>query len=187
MPKNSVDKAWESMLRNLEAKTGKSIAQWIEIINAQPFTRTSEKVSWLKKEHHLTHGYAGLVIYQAKLAAAGGAIDPEELVQKQYLGKESLKPIYDQLISIVSAFGDDIDIAPRNSYVSIRRKVQFAMFSPAARDRFEIMLKLKGTEPQGVLEALPKPSMCTHRIKLKSPEEITPEVIDWLKAAYAQA
>ncbi|HRY84060.1 MAG TPA: DUF4287 domain-containing protein [Candidatus Cloacimonadota bacterium] len=187
MPQNKMDKAWESMLRNLEAKTGKPIADWIKIINAQPFTRTSEKVEWLKKEHHLTHGYAGLVIYQAKLAAQGGPDDPEELVRKQYLGKEKLRPIYDKLVELVLGFGDDVEILPRNSYVSIRRKVQFAMFSPATKERFEIMLKLKNQEPKGILEALPKPSMCTHRIKLGSLEELTPELIDWLKEAYAQA
>ena len=187
MPKNSIDKAWESMLLNLETKTGKPIAQWIEIINAQPFTRTSEKVNWLKKEHNLTHGYAGLVIYQAKLAAQGGAEDPAELVRKQYLGKEDLRPIYDKLLEIVSGFGEDVEILPRNSYVSIRRKVQFAMFSPATKIRFEIMLKLKAQEPKGILEALPKPSMCTHRIKLGTLEEITPELIGWLKEAYVQA
>ena len=175
------------MLVNIESKTGKSLEKWLEIINDQPFTRTSEKMNWLRKEHGLTHGYAALIIYQAKQAAQGEAEDPLEMVRKQYVGKENMRPIYDQLIEIVSGFGDDIEVTPRNSYVDICKNGQFLMFSPATPVRFEIMLKLKPQEPKGILEALPKPSNCTHRIKLATPEEITPELIAWMKVAYEQA
>jgi len=29
--------------------------------------------------------------------------------------------------------------------------------------------------------------MCTHRIEIHSPEDITPEVVDWLRKAYEAA
>lgn len=187
MAKNSVEKAWASMRANLVQKTGKSMDEWIKIIDAQPLTRTSDKVHYLKKEFGLGTGYAGLIIYESKASQDREAFAPAELLRKQYVGKETLKPIYDKLIDLVQTFGTDVEIAPRNSYVSIRRKVQFAMFQPATKVRFDIMLKLRGQESSGVLEALPKPSLCTHRIKLGAVEEITEEVLAWLRKAYEQA
>ncbi|PKN73693.1 MAG: DUF4287 domain-containing protein [Candidatus Cloacimonetes bacterium HGW-Cloacimonetes-3] len=182
-----MEKVWQSMENNLQAKTGKPLEEWIEIINKQPFTRTSDKVHYLKSEFGLGQGYAGLIIYKAKVAAAGAPDTPEQLIEKQYTGKENLKPIYDKLVEIVKKFGDDVEIAPRISYVSITRNTQFAMFTPATRIRFDVALKLKGQEPKGVLEALPSPGMCTHKIKVNSLEDITPEVIEWLQLAYSKS
>jgi len=175
------------MIANLQAKTGKTLEEWVEIINQQPLTKTSDKVKYLKSAYGLGQGYAGLIIYHAKIAATGKADSPEELIAKQYSGKEHLKPIYDKLLKEVKKFGADVEVSPKNSYVSLRRNVQFAMLTPATKLRFEVALKLKNQEPEGILEALPKNGMCTHRIKLNSLEEITPEVINWLKAAYGKA
>lgn len=184
MSEKRIEKAWQSMVNNLQARTGKTLEEWIEIINKQPFTRTSEKVNYLKKEFGIGQGYAGLIIYNAKIAVTGAPDTPEQLIEKQYLGKENLKPIYDKLVEIVRKFGDDVEVSPRNSYVSITRNTQFAMFTPATKIRFDVALKLKGQEPKGVLEALPSPGMCTHKIRVNSLEDITPEVIGWLKLAY---
>lgn len=187
MAKNSVEKAWASMRANLAQRTGKSMDEWIKIIDAQPLTRTSDKVRYLKQEFGLGTGYAGLIIYESKASQDREAYAPAELLRKQYLGKETLKPIYDKLIELVQAFGEDVEIAPRNSYVSIRRKLQFAMFQPATKLRFDIMLKLRDQPASGILEALAKPSLCTHRIKLGDVGEITEELLHWLKEAYDQA
>lgn len=187
MATNRVEKAWESMIAHLPQKTGKTLEEWIEIINHQPLTKTSEKVKYLKATFGLGQGYAGLIIYHAKIAAAGHADSAEELLEKQYIGKEHLKPIYDKLLSEVLKFGNDVEISPKNSYVSLRRNLQFAMLTPASKIRFDIALKLKNQEPEGILEALPASGMCTHRIKLGSLDDINDEVMAWLKAAYDKA
>ncbi|MDD2229679.1 MAG: DUF5655 domain-containing protein [Candidatus Cloacimonetes bacterium] len=184
MSEKNNEKVWAGMLRNLLEKTGKPLEEWVAIINKQPFTRTSDKVTYLRKEFGIGQGYAGLLIYHAKIAKEGSPDTAEQLIEKQYFGKEELKPIYDKLIGILRKFGDDVEIAPKQSYVSLSRNTQFAMLTPASKIRFDIALKLKDQEPRGVLETLPTPGMCTHRIKLGTVEDITKEVIDWLKLAY---
>lgn len=188
MHKDRSDKVLESMKANLESNTGKSLEQWIEIINAQALTRTSEKVKFLKTAFGLGRGYAGMIIFEAKASEDRSAFSPEELLRKQYVGKETLIPIYEKLVETVQGFGADVEIVECASYVSVRRSVQIAMFSPVTKTRLDIMLKLKkNQESSGILEALAKPSTCTHRIKLSTPEEISPELIGWLKEAYLQA
>jgi len=184
---NRIEKAWESMIANLQAKTGKTLEEGVEIIHQQPLTKNRDKVKYLRSAYGLGQGYAGLIIYHAKIAATGKADSPEELIAKQYSGKEHLKPIYDKLLKGVKKFGADVEVSPKNSYVSLRRNAQFAMLTPASQIRFDVAIKLKNQEPIGILEALPTSGMCTHRIKLSSIEDITSEVLNWLKAAYDKA
>lgn len=182
-----MDKATQTMIDNLQKKTGKSLEQWIAIVKSQNFVKHGEIVKFLKEQHELTHGFANLVVHKANESDAGSAENLNDLIAKQYQGKEHFKPIYDKLISEIQAFGNDIEIAPKNSYVSLRRKKQFTTLNPATKTRFEIGINLKGQEPQGKLEAEKPNSMCSHKINLTDLKDIDKEVIEWIKTAYDNA
>ncbi len=80
-----------------------------------------------------------------------------------------------------------MEIAPKNTYVSLRRKKQFAILNPATKTRFEIGVNLKGQEPKGKLEPEKNNAMCSHKINLASLTDIDKEVINWIKTAYENA
>ena len=113
---------------------------------------------------------------------------PCEIVPAQYVGKEHFRPIYDQLHKFLVGLGNDVEVAPKKANVSYRRKKQFALLTPATKTRFEIGLNVKGQPDQGVLRAITKANaMCSHQIDLAGVEDITPEVLDWLKKSYELA
>ncbi|MFV0543136.1 MAG: DUF4287 domain-containing protein [Marinicella pacifica] len=176
-----MDKALKTMIENMPDKTGKSLDQWIEILNGKNFDKHSQAVKFLKDTYGVTHGYANTIVTISKE-------NPEEsvdLVCAQYAGKESLKPLYERLINFVESLGEDVTIAPKKTSVSNIRKHQFALIKPATKSRMDLGLKLKGIEPQGVLEPSgPFGTMCTHRIQLKDLEDINDEVTTWLTKAY---
>jgi predicted transport protein len=109
------------------------------------------------------------------------------LIEKQYQGKEHFKPIFDKLISKIQTYGKDIEIAPKNTYVSLRRKKQFAILNPATKTRFEIGINLKGQEPKGKLIEEKPNSMCSHKIIIADIKDIDKEVLEWIKTAYNNA
>ena len=82
-------------------------------------------------------------------------------------------------------FGPDVELAPKQAYVSLRRKKQFGTVGPGPGGRLEIGVNLKGMEPVGRLEL--GGGMCTHRVRLASPEELDSEVTGWLREAYERA
>lgn len=85
----------------------------------------------------------------------------------------------------IQKFGNDVEVAPKNAYVSLRRKKQFAILQPATKTRFEIGINLKGQPATGRLESITAANaMCSHKINLASIEEADKEVIQWLKRAY---
>lgn len=182
-----MDKATQTMIENLHKNTGKTLQQWIDIVKKQNFSKHGEIIKFLKEQHDFTHGFANLVAHKANETDAGSAENQVDLILKQYQGKEHLKAFYDKLMSEISKFGKDIEIAPKTSYVSLRRKKQFATLKPATKTRFEVGINLKGQEPTGKLEAEKPNAMCSHKINLIDINDINKEVIQWIKAAYDNA
>ncbi|MBU3661249.1 MAG: DUF4287 domain-containing protein [Flavobacteriales bacterium] len=182
-----MDKATQTMIDNLYKNTGKTLQQWIEIVTQENFAKHGEIIKFLKEKHEFTHGFANLVALKAKETDAGSVDNTDDLIISQYKGKEHLKPIYNKLLSEILKFGKDIEISPKNTYVSLRRKKQFAILNPATKTRFEIGINLKGQEATEKLEAEKPNSMCSHKIKITDINEIDTEVINWLKKAYDNA
>jgi len=181
--------AEESQWRNLEQQTGRSQAQWIALTQAKGLAKHGEIVAWLKQEFGIGHGYANLVAIRAREAAAGGASAEQDLVAAQYAGaKAGLKPLYDTLVSHVQGFGKDVEVAPKKTYVSLRRSKQFALVQPSTATRLDLGLNLKGVAPAGRLEASGSfNAMCSHRVRIESASDIDGDVRKWLRQAYDAA
>ena len=183
-----MDQGTITMIENLHKNTGKSLEQWISIVKKQNFAKHGEMVKFLKEQHSLTHGFANLIALKTKGSDAGSVENQDDLILKQYKGKEHFKPLYDKLMTEIKKLGKDIEIAPKNAYVSLRRKKQFAILQPATKTRFEIGLNLKGQEPKGVLEIISTANaMCSHKIHLETEKDITKEVLHWIKTSYNNA
>lgn len=182
-----MDKATQTMIENLYKNTGKTLEQWTGIVTKENFAKHGEIIKFLKETHGLTHGFANLIAHKSKGSDAGSVENSDDLIKVQYKGKENHKAIYDKLIADIQTFGNDIEIAPKNAYVSLRRKKQFATLQPATKTRFEIGINLKGQEPAGKLEAEKPNSMCSHKIKISDINEIDTEIMNWIKTAYENA
>lgn len=182
-----MDKGTQTMIDNLHKNTGKTLVEWIDIVNSQNFAKHGEIIKFLKEQYQFTHGFANLVAHKAKETDSGSAENTDDLIKNQYKGKEHFIPIFDKLISVIQTFGNDIEIAPKNNYTSLRRKKQFATFNPSTKTRFEIGINLKGQEPKGKLAPEKPNAMCSHKISISEILDIDKEVIEWLKAAYDNA
>lgn len=183
----SPDDALATMIANLAEKTGRTLDQWVASARASGAAKHGEIVKWLKSEHGLGHGYANLVAAKAleSPAAAGG----EGLVAAQYAGgKAALRPIYDALAAAVAAFGSDVELAPKKTYVSLRRSKQFGLIQPSTATRLDVGIQLKGVAPSGRLEASGSfNAMVSHRVRVERAEEVDAELVGWLRQAYERA
>lgn len=175
------------MEKGLEEKTGKPLEHWIKVVEKSKLEKHKAIMDFLKSEHGFTHGFANFVALKARGADAASH-EADDLVTSQYKGKETLKPIYDELIKKISKFGNDITITPKKDSVSIIRKKQFALIKPAAKTRIDLGLKLKDKPTTDRLgNSGPFGSMCTHRVQLTDKKEVDKELMEWLKEAYEKA
>lgn len=176
------------MEEGLLEKTGKSLQEWIAIVRKENIKKHAQILKFLKSEHNFTHGYANFVALKS-LQSDAASFDPDDLLALQYSkGKQNLKLIYDLLIQEVSKFGGDVEIVPKKSNVSVRRKKQFALIQPSTKTRIDLGLKLKGRENTNRLEDSGLfGSMCTHRVRLTESVQIDTELVNWLQEAYEAA
>ena len=165
-------------------KTGKSLAEWKALLAKKTFTKHSEAVNFLKKEHDVTHGFANTIVTLSKEEDN----TPAQLVEEQYKGKENLLPVYKALLAMITDFGDDVTVTPKKTTVSFIRKTQFALVKPATKTRMDLGLKIKDKPTSERLgDSGPFGTMCTHRVQLTSVAEIDQELKGWLLEAYQKA
>lgn len=175
----------EQMLANLKAKTGHDLKHWLKIARASGLEKHCQIVQHLKTEHGLTHGYANVIAHQ-HLGAGRAETSGVDLVDAQYAGaKAALRPNHDALTKAVKRFGKAVEVAPKKTYVSLRRTKQFALVQPSRNTRVALSIDRKGTKPTKRLEASGSfHSMVSHRVRIESVDDVDAELIGWLRAAY---
>jgi predicted transport protein len=178
---STVDDATATMISNFPARTGRPLDEWVALVRSSGRARHGEIMALLKTERGMSHGFANLVALTA--LRPDDAASGDDLVEAIYTGpKADLRPLHDAAVKAATAFGPDVELAPKKSYVSLRRSKQFATVGPGPGGRLEIGLNLRDVEPQGRLETTT--GMCTHRVRIASREELDPEVLGWLRQAY---
>jgi predicted transport protein len=174
----------QSMIDNLPEKTGKSLEDWLKITRTSGLEKHGQIVKMLKSDHGMTHGFANLVA--AKTLEPASVAGGDNLVDNQYAGaKADLRPIYDAIIGEVKKFGSDVEVAPKKTYVSLRRNKQFGLVQPSTKTRVDVGINLKGTDPTDRLEASGSfNAMVSHRVRVTEKAEVDAALIDWLRQAY---
>ena len=184
--------ALATQLANIEKRSGKSLQQLAEIMRASGLVKHGELRDMLKRDLGMGHGDANTLVHHVLAASAPGAAaagEPalDDVVAGFYAGpKAALRPIHDALMREVAKFGE-FEIAPKKTYLSLRRKKQFAMIGPATNTRVEVGLNMKGVEPTGRLVAMPPGGMCNYVIKLTAADQADAEVVAWIRMAYDAA
>ena len=180
--------SFQAYLDSVQAKTGKTVADFRTESADRGLTKHGEIVTWLKGDYGLGHGHANAVA--AALLKAGHAITPrDDRVAAVFSGKKAAwKPAYHALLASVQAFGNDVDTAPTDTYVSFTRGgKKFAVVQPTAA-RLDLGIKRRDAQATERFEAAGTwNSMVTHRVRIGDAAQIDAEVMDWLRAAYGAA
>jgi hypothetical protein len=170
----------EAVTRNLEKNSGKTAPQWKALLKKSGTKEPKAQYEWLRKQG-LGHVAAKVLSGQLAVYAA-----PDKLVDAQYSGKNKpLRPLYDALVKTVKKLGKDVSLQPCKTYVPVHRKNTFAILK-AAPGRVEVGLVLPGVEESGRLQKVKKlgSDRITHKIEVRSKNDVSAELVRWLKLAY---
>ncbi|NNE10193.1 MAG: DUF4287 domain-containing protein [Gemmatimonadetes bacterium] len=187
-----LDKALATQLANIEKRTGKTLKQLTKIVKDSGLSKHGEMVAMLKAELKMGHGDANTLVHVVRKAEGKGAapakgVSADQVLDGLYTGKkEALRPIHDKLLKAIRKFGE-FEEAPKKTYVSYRRKKQFAMIGPATNTRVEVGLNMKGVEGTDRLEEQRPGQMCQYKVKLTEVKDVDAKLIAWIKQAYESA
>jgi hypothetical protein len=178
----------ESSLVKLKERTGKSLEQWIAIVEKSGPASDKERREWLKRVHGLTTNYAMWVADRASGTGGAENYDPDGLVDAMYSGgKAGLRSIHEALVKLGRSIGKDVKICPCSTIVPMFRNHVFAQIKPSTRTRVDLGFALGDMKAKGRLidtGGFAKKDRITHRIPLTSLAEIDAEVKRWLTTAY---
>lgn len=184
-----MDKALATQLANIEQRTGKTLAQLTAIVQRSGLQKHGELVAMLKRDLGMGHGDANTLVHTVRKAEAPAAApsSPAQALDGLYTGpKAALRPIHDALLAAMRSFGA-FEEAPKKTYVSYRRKKQFAMIGPATNTRVEVGLNVKDLPAHARLQAMPAGKMCNYQVRLTDVAEVDEQLLGWIRAAYDAA
>lgn len=187
-----LNKAAATQLANIEKRTGKSLVELIELVSSSGLSKHGELVAMLKTTLGMGHGDANALVHAAleskgQSASAAQERSGDQVLDELYTGpKAALRPIHDKLLLKIRKFGN-FEEAPKKTYVSYRRKKQFAMIGPATNTRVEVGLNMKGVTTTDRLQELPAGQMCNYKVKLTALQDVDSELIAWVRTAFDPA
>ena len=174
--------AFGTMPTTLHEKTGRTLAEWQANVRDLGLAKHGEILTALKRDHGLSHGYANML---ALLATGYGTAGEDELLTGLFAGpRAGLRPIYDRVESVISGFGDDIEVLPKKTMVGFKRKRQFACFMPASATRVDLGITLKDAAPPDPRIKATPGGMASHVVPITSPDQIDDDVVGWVRIAY---
>lgn len=186
---DSVNKARETQLANIQSKTGKTLDQLRAIISESGMTKHAEIRQMLIYKFGLGFGDATQLVHFAQnsdgqSAAEAAGLSMEQILTEIYSdSKQSLKPFHEKLIAEMNKFGE-YTATPKKGYVSYRQKRQFAMIGPGTKGRLEIGLNMKDIEGTDRLLLQTNNLMCQYKVFISNSDEIDAELLNWLHTAY---
>ena len=187
---NSIDKAFETQLANIQKKTNKTLDELFALIKSSGFEKHGEIRDFLKNTLNLGFGDANTLAHEFKKsqeppAESSGAITNK--VDEIYSGsRENLRPLHDAVMKAIISLGD-FEISPKKTYLSLRRKKQFAMVGPSTKGRLEIGINMKDVPATERLVELPPGGMCQYKVWLTDETDVNNELLGWIKIAFDQA
>ena len=133
-------KWFASVQASLEAGTGRSLAQWREVMKGCPETRHRARLGWLKAEHGVGVNYGSTILAACAPDGEPGWDDPDALRAALWKDAGSLA-ILDAVERAMAGVGGVVP-TQRKGYTAFSRAVQFAAMRPLKGGKALLGLRL---------------------------------------------
>ena len=178
-------KWFASVRANLEANTGKPLAEWLEIAKTAPAGTFRQKVQWFKAEHGLLQNSASLVLSELE----GENLWDEPAAHREALWKDpAARAVLEAVERRVDAL-EGVVGGQRKGYTAWSRKHQFAALRPVKSGGARLGLAVPPDFAPGLAAA--RNESWSERLKaalpLASPAAVDQDVRALLAAAWARS
>jgi hypothetical protein len=184
----------QKWIAELPVKTGRSLEQWLKLIEREGPADEKARRDWLKREYG--HGTRSAT-FLAERSCGKGLEDgdpklyleaAERYVAEMFADPRArLQPVYERLLELGLGQGKDVKACPCLTIVPLYRQHVFAQIKPATNSRIDLGFALGSMPATGRLidtGGFAKRDRITHRIPIATLDEIDDEVEAWLQKAY---
>jgi hypothetical protein len=180
--------SFQAYLDNIQAKTGKRPDDIASMVREQGLSKPGEIVVWLKREFDLGHGHAMAIVSLVRSEGQPRRSADDKVAAYFSGARAKWRGAYDRLAREAMGLGPDVAVAPAATYLSLTKQGRKFAIVQAVGERLDLGLKLKDAAAAGRLEAAGAwNAMVTHRVRIRDDADLDPEVLDWIRQAYAKA
>lgn len=170
---------------NFEAKTGKPMAEWVEIARGCPETAYGKRRQWLKEQHGLGSNHAAFVLSEAFPKGGPVGEDPAALRAELWKDQASLKIL--EAIEACAHGLEGVVSGQRKSFTAFSREFQFAAARPVKGGKALLGLRLDPTTSPRLSPSVRKERWAEKLVsvvELDGPEQVDAEIRDLFEQAY---
>jgi len=183
------DEMMSAVTDSIAERTGRTMAEWVTLVGTSgvdPLDQNAVR-RWLREVHGVKQNTQWAIADEVARGAGWVRPSVEGYVDGQYTGtKAGLRPIFDAVRAAAEALGDDVTVEGRSTYVPFVRRRQFAAVSAATATRVDLGLRLPDPPVSERLQPATAPGSATHRVQLRSVDDVDDEVRALLRSAYEQ-
>ena len=169
-------------------KTGKDVAEWMQVIGSSGESKPNAILNWLKQTHNLNHMQANFLsgIY---LNDGKPVFDHKVLFAKLFEGKEPLLAVYKPLEQAIQKQLSEALFIPTKTYISIEAKRCFAC-ATLTKNTIRVGLDLGDRPFDDIVQkarslgAMPN---LTHMVEISAPADVNDQLIGYVQQAYNNA
>ncbi len=121
-------KWFNSVKANLQAKTGKSIEEWVVLAKTCPHDKPRAREKWLKENYGLGVNHAAYVLYEAFPSKDPSWDDPDAL--RALLWKDPASTAVLEAVEKAVADLPELVVGQRKAFTAFSRQFQFASIKP---------------------------------------------------------
>jgi hypothetical protein len=184
----------QAWIAGLHQKTGRTLDEWIDLVQEEGPEPEPERRAWLKAKHGLGTNASWWIAQRAEGKGMEDG-DPEAYlkaaegyVEAMFEGKRAgIRPIFEKILAMARRMGPDVKVCPCKTIVPVYRQHVFAEIKPATMSRIDLGFALGSMKAAGRLVetgGFEKKDRITHRIPIEALCGVDAEVKKWLKYAY---
>lgn len=184
-----IERAMAGVVDNLKSRTGRDLAEWLAVIRQSGIDPLDQQEvrRWLRDEHGVLLNSRWHISFHVAEAAGWVRPDAAGYTESQFSGaKAHLRPIYDVAEAAILSVADDISIEGRATYTPFVHRRQFALLAASTRTRVDLGLRFTSEPNHPRLLPARNLGMCTHRIPLASPDDVTDDLLPLIRLAYEE-
>ncbi len=175
----------KQLITELKAKSGKTLAEWMNAITQKNFEKRNDLIAWLKTENGFGHSNAAHLASVHKNGGKAIYADEAVLIKNLFAKKEEFKSVYNALAEAIKQEIKEAKFTPRKGYMSIHHKREFAVVAVKSK---ELRLGLDLADepftdylvPAKTLGAMPR---YTHMVQITN-SDVKGEWKKYLKQSY---
>ena len=181
-----VEKSLETQLASLQERADKSLDELFAILEETGLEKHGELRDHLEETLGMSHEDADTLVHVYRQRGADAPRTVEGELARVYAGREDLRRIHDRIMERLEDLGD-FEVSAKQSYMSLRRREQFATLGPADGAEVEVGLDFDHTDPPERLHAGEPGGTCRWTVRISDLGEVDDELVGWIRQAYEEA